>query len=107
MNDKFLGRCNGYKGMLTPSTQAGVDVFAEVIDECRAQFESDFHNDFGYYGKYETGPRFRDNAMVMARIWSAVVDDSEFLARPRAWVMDALRDCAEADHWYAYEKDWD
>ena len=21
-------------------------------------------------------------------------------------VLDALRDCASADHWYTYEKDW-
>jgi hypothetical protein len=28
------------------------------------------------------------------------------MAEPLAWVLDSLRDCAHADYYYTYEKEW-
>lgn len=56
--------------------------------------------------EYHFGSRFYADDTVMFRIKS-VASESEFMLDPYAWIMDGLRDCAGADHWYAFEKDWD
>ena len=56
--------------------------------------------------RYYTSVRFNDDETVLGRIRSAVTDEAEFQTNPKAWIMDALRDCASADHWYTFEKEW-
>lgn len=59
----------------------------------------------GLKGDFEFGNRYYDNETVLDRIESAATE-YEFLENPDGWVMDALRDCASADHWYTYEKQY-
>ena len=78
---------------------------------------------------YAMGRRFLDNEMVAVRLLSAInssfrnVDvnlDEESGKKivntfvqslsgqeMDAFILESLRDCASADHWYMYEKQWD
>ena len=87
--------------------------------------------DFRYY----TGSRFNDDETVVTRICSALTknaishhmcsnfsgEEHELLllegiiksfvdslsgSEMDTIILDALRDCAESDHWYKFEKDW-
>lgn len=101
----FLNRCNGYdlSPRMTTTTRQVLD---QVLPEAREAFRAFASSDLGRAGRYELGYRFDSNDTVERRITSAIEAEAEFLADPRAWALDALRDCAEADHWYTYEKDW-
>lgn len=100
---KFLGIVNGYNFRdfrLSPESRAKFD---EVIAVLRPFARNLFKQD---RNRFEFDRRFADNEAVILRLESALRDDAEFLAQPEAWVLDALRCCAEADYWYCYEKQW-
>lgn len=52
------------------------------------------------------GVRFNDNRSVLLRILS-VVPVEVMMKNPIEWVRAALIDCANSDHWYMFEKQWD
>ena len=78
---------------------------------------------------YAMGRRFLDNEMVATRLISAITSTIasagvdikteegskiikvfvESLSGEEMdnFILDSLRDCASADHWYMYEKQWD
>lgn len=77
---------------------------------------------------YLAGRRFKENIVVAYRFFSAVnnafIGGGYDLKKPEdleeinnfiknlsgsdmnALILDSLRDCASADHWYTYEKQW-
>jgi hypothetical protein len=87
-------------------------------------------------GDYHSGYRFNDNETVLVRICSAITSEActtlfkksmcnieeheELLLEGAiksfvyglsgieidAIILDGMRDCAGADHWYTFEKDW-
>lgn len=99
----FLRRCNGYK--FNPEIQLSyvedTETFKKLLPHCREVIKTILND-----SEYHFGMRFNEDVTVMIRIESALKDVKEFKANPEAWIMDALRDCAGADHWYEYEKDW-
>lgn len=92
-------------------------------------------NEISSKDDYHFGHRFNDNSSVATRAISAVCssafNDIEYGNQPSAedietaknniiqffetingekmdyLIIDAMRDCASADHWYTYEKQWD
>jgi len=78
-------------------------------------------------GDYHQGSRFNNADRVVDRLatelgrwaWSISMDDSLVASKVKnlletitkedaiTIVVDAHRDCASADHWYTFEKDWD
>lgn len=108
----FIGKVNGIDlqaAKLSPEAQEAVTA---VLPQCREDFRAmmvpnRFQDDVGSIpglsGDFYCGGRFSSDTRVMDRLrgWS-----DEVLANPKAWVMDALRDCASADHWYTFEKEW-
>ena len=54
----------------------------------------------------EFGSRFGSDSAIFSRVAHAATE-GEVLADPMAWALDALLDCASADHWYMHEKQWD
>lgn len=105
---KFLKRCNGFRSCAPEFSQAARDVFLGLSGRGRLEFYRLVENDSIAAltaGPFEYGSRFSDDDTVWRRITSAATED-EFLAAPLDWVLDALRDCASADHWYTHEKEW-
>jgi hypothetical protein len=102
----FLMRCNGYKTGVERMGDAELRIFNGVIDSAREHFRSLLPELRAAGERLETFERFHNDDRVRHRIESACAC-AEFVADPYPWVMDALRDCAEADHWYMYEKEWE
>lgn len=96
--------CNGYLIGVPRLSESAILVFRRTIDEARVHFQRSPPRDGG---NYLIGHRYLGDKSVMGRIESAIGSESEFLASPLVWCLDALRDCAGADHWYTYEKEWD
>lgn len=99
---EFLNRCNGSHSKAIPATITMTVMFECHINQARHEFRELNLDPERYY----TSVRFNDDRVVLDRIRSAVTDEAEFQADPKAWIMDALRDCAGADHWYTFEKEW-
>lgn len=104
----FLMKCNG-EGIRNDYSPEAVAVLNEHADYCRGVFKSRVKQSGKYdehYGpRYLFGSRFNTNERVLARI-ATKATEAEFLQNPTGWILDALRDCASADHWYKYEKDY-
>ncbi len=104
----FLNVCNGYQyGVPKPSPvlKATMDT---LLPQARERFlawrrQLDRSKAWDYH--FQMGFRFDDNNAVLLRILSAASEE-EVLKDPMAWALDGLRECAMADHWYEYEKDW-
>lgn len=115
----FLNRCNGTRGAAKLSN-AAFKVFCQHSKAARDAFKAALASgELDPLGNFELGLRFLDDNSVLARIESAICDaepllasdvqgggEAEFLADPQAWILDALRDCARADHHYTHEKDY-
>lgn len=101
----FLGRCNGYKTLTPAFSNVAVEKVVDCLPEARLMM-------LGYFKekehelRLEAGHRFHSDQSVVERI-ASVATEQEFMAQPMDWVVDALRDCAGADYWYTYEKQWD
>ena len=83
----------------------------KLIDEQRPKFLEDFADQFVSTGPrmdafLYAGYRFKENQTVLLRILSATTCEG-FDKNPVGWVRAALSDCASADHWYQFEKQWD
>lgn len=102
----FLNICNGYRLGSPRFSQTARSVFQVLVAQARIDFKEAMASETGPGGRYELGYRFENNDDVLTRIESATTED-EFLGNARAWILDGLRECASADHWYTYEKQWD
>lgn len=78
-------------------------------------------------GDYYPGPRFSDDESVTTRICSGLVELASNIDNPRNTIeeniesfvysltgpeldqiiLEGMRDCASADHWYTFEKEWE
>lgn len=110
---QFLNRCNGTSTKRLRLSSAAMRVYFEHKDKARADFRAlaekcgEGRRGFTFDGSdYYFGYRFLDDNAVLGRMESVLKSEAEFLADPYAWCLDALRDCASADHWYRFEKDW-
>lgn len=103
----FLKRCNGYGfGGPTLSDEAK-DALIAVLPLARERFRVFMTNESANGNReYYAGSRFNDDGSVFQRIEHAMDSESEVLTAPMDWALDALRDCAGADHWYTFEKDY-
>lgn len=130
-------KCNGisysYPAKLAaPTIETALSIFRMRFNNSEI-FEMFPKNDPDFYA----GRRFRDNETVVTRIASALTEAAaqEYLKKPShaiegsdiellemsilAFVdslsgsemdkllVEGLRDCASADHWYTFEKQWD
>ncbi len=103
---EFLGRCTGSKPQADLALgDAGREIFNKKIDACRRDFMALIAENRLEQDHYVLGSRFNSDDIVWGRIRGAAMVD-EFFSNPEAWMMDGLRDCAGADHWYLYEKEW-
>lgn len=104
---EFLNRCNGYTIGGIRFSQQSIDLIKQLHAELMPQFYQEYRKQFAdsHGSDYERGGRFTCPVSIYLRIASACTEE-EFKTDPKAWVWDALRNCAGADYWYAYEKDW-
>ena len=105
MSFPFLNRCNGSRTPVIAFSEEACHIAKVFFESSKAEFRYLVLND-KLAGQYELGSRFGSFETVLRRIESAATE-WEFLEQPDMWVMDALRDCASADHWYTYEKSYD
>jgi hypothetical protein len=78
-----------------------------AINEARVQFIKDHPNkEWGSAGEFYAGMRFKSNDDVLIRIVSACPTRDHFEGNKSQWIKAGLAECASADHWYQYEKDW-
>lgn len=125
-------KCNGI-GMMSPAKNVKPFI-TTAISLFRMRYSSDeIMEMLPGNGDYYPGTRFKDDDRVADRLCSAITsaavkeyykDGTE--ADPLILegiiesftnslsgtemdilILEALRDCAEADHWYKYEKQWD
>lgn len=102
----FFFRCNGIWTGHRPYTQDAVNVFSSLVDPAREEFKKYVKENFvKSFRDYAFGTRYHDNRTVLERITSVTSQD-EFMSDPINWILDALRDCAEADYYYFVEKSW-
>jgi len=103
--NKFKFRCNGIfldGAKLSPkAAQAVADIFPVVKKDFEAMMDGGYIDGVGnvYFGSRSCV------SGVLDRLKGFYSED--VLTDPYGWTMDALRDCAQADYYYAFEKDWD
>lgn len=111
----FLGKCNGgiMDGERLPEPVAKAVV--AVLPAARTLFKGRLDSNEISNREYFLGSRFETDADILNRIWAAVSPNSLFGPRgtveqvqhdPLGWALDALRDCASADYYYTFEKDY-
>ena len=105
MASRFLNRCNGYSPGARKLTDDESQTIEVLLPEARKIFR-DVASQGLVTEDIHYGHRFHDAETVKLRIASAS-NDGEVLKDAMVWVLDALRDCAMADHWYTFEKKWD
>ncbi len=98
-------KCNGYSIPGNFELALG-PIIQNEINRQRESFLDLNKSEFGQAGKYFNGYRFRDNHTIGRRIESACPNLQHFEENHSAWINAALDDCAQADHWYEFEKDW-
>jgi hypothetical protein len=104
---KFLRRCNGFSSPRRPFSQATLDLLVRELAEARKVFKASVSEDLlDRWGDYFLGSRFYRDERAIAAIESAATE-AEVLADVKAWCLDAVRECAQADNWYEYHKAWD
>lgn len=118
-------KCNGVGNTLSanssiPSIQTAISLFRMRFDE------SEIIEKFPTNDDYYIGPRFTSDNTVALRIASALVKEAEKELRTNdliivegyiaafvnslsgtemdQLIIEGMRDCASADHWYTYEK---
>jgi hypothetical protein len=104
---QFLNRCNGSASQTIPLTDEECGFFNSTIGPARTQFRQLLANGTLSGDQYLEGYRFSSTNKVIDRIISVADRPVLTEANTLDWVLDALRDCASADHWYHFEKDWD
>lgn len=97
--------CNGYSLNADKFSEEVREAIKAHLPSCRTRFLKENKDNMGRSGIYYADYRFYGDDRVISRIESAT-HESNFLKHPDAWIMEALRDCAESDHWYTFEKEW-
>jgi len=100
-----MRRCSGTRWPRQTFSPALIARIKAQLPSVRQDFDREMVKRFGRNGDLENGYRFSDDQAAIARIESATTEE-EFLKDVRGWLWDALEDCAKADYWYTYEKDW-
>lgn len=77
------------------------------IDSARVIFRDKESDNFGQSKIYSANSRFNCNENIIIRILSACPSLEDFKAHQTEWIMAGLKECARADHWYRYGKDYD
>ena len=121
-------KCNGVSN--TIAAKSSIPTIKTAISLFRMRFEeSEIFEKFPKNDEYYNGSRFNDNDVVTLRIASALVEEAEKELRTNdaliiegyiasfvdslsgtemdQLIIDGMRDCASADHWYTFEKQWD
>lgn len=99
-------KVSGYS--LIPQKFVGLfEVFKPAVKLMRAEVSKSPPNDW-----YHEGSRFWDDERVFLRIGSAInksgIDSCEFSEEElQHLARKALLDCASADYYYTFEKEWD
>lgn len=111
--------CNGLAFPLADFKPGTLRVLQSAIPVARQWFKAnvkpndEYPEDLGYW----FGRRFNSDQDVIDRIRGASMGkflgpdnrrptDDEVMADVDRWVLSALKDCASADHWYMFEKDY-
>lgn len=103
MSYQFLNRCNGYSfehEVYSSNAQLVFDMMFSSMKDLAKRLLEDSKLDVYF------GDRFHDPKSVLRRIQSAAYEE-EFLKDAGEWMLDAFRDCAQADHWYTFEKSYE
>lgn len=123
-------RCNGVGGRAYQQVLNHKASLQEMVDETLSDITRDelFEMVVGTgegYGLY-MGPRFMSNEDIVSRLIGAIgtyayskLGDEDLVEMyvgaqlnmmsyddKLTLIVEAARDCASADHWYEYEKDW-
>jgi hypothetical protein len=96
-------KCNGYSSNAYEYSHTAKQQAFELFNELRPILRQELKKRFSV--DLHAGRRFENNDSVSLRLFSAATEQ-DFLENPRQWAWAALEECAEADHWYTYEKDW-
>jgi hypothetical protein len=107
-----------YNDLKIPFSTAFKDTITKRIQELRPVFRAANWN--RQVSDFVFGSRFNEDARVLLGILTGIIRlypdwssmnmlDMENVERHHIdlWVNDSLRDCAEADHWYLYEKQYE
>lgn len=94
--------CNGYKFDQESFSPKAIEKMRGIYRTARTEFEINPPKD----GYYYFGSRFHSFDAIVSRIQSAT-DEESFLQNSYEWVWAALKDCAGADHYYTFEKQWE
>jgi hypothetical protein len=100
-------RCNGLdmRMIASPIIHKGeYRNYDATIDQERRRYLARNKSKFGKI--LYAGPRFKSNEEVMLRVVSSCNDRPHFDAHQTAWIRAGLQECARADYWYQFEKDW-
>lgn len=103
-------KCNGVnvdnlKNPIVPVSEW--DRYDERINLARRHFKKAHPAaEWGPAGRFYAGLRYSSNREVMIRIVSACTSRNDFEGNKTKWFEAGLRECASADHWYQFEKDY-
>lgn len=105
----FIGKCNGIslngRKLAEEESRLVMKVFPKVFAEFKNYVQGpgyDPRADMNPDLRLDIGERCRPNG-VFDRLRGHDITASFTIEE---WVADALRDCAGADYWYNYEKEW-
>lgn len=99
-------KCNGVKVQAQSYSLIARMIFSTLIMAVRNAYVNESQGAaYAHEFKELFGDRFKDDGLVLWTLQSAA-KEAEFLKDPRKWIVAALRDCAQRDYWYTFEKSW-
>jgi hypothetical protein len=98
--------CNGWKSDRVKFSDVTRQTIIEELSCFRSKFQTDYEKQIGHTGGLDIGYRFNSDDNIIVTIESSVSEDN-FLDSPSAWIISALKNCAERDYYYKYEKNWE
>jgi len=99
LQDKFV--CSGYCIPVPKFSDKAIDKLKGIYPIAKTEFEINTPTDDDYH----FGRRFNCVENIIDRITSATTEE-DFVENSWEWIWAALKDCASADHWYTFEKEW-
>lgn len=106
MSIQFLNRCNcTASDKIVNYSQESINKILSLLFELRHTM-LDIIGDDPRETQLMIGRRFMDNDKLVTRIKSNF-SEKEFKAQPIEIILDALRNAAATDYWYAYEKQYE
>jgi hypothetical protein len=102
----FLNECNGiHHGYAEHSNVAKVVLLA-VYGPALEKFKAYVGGRTNHDTQMEIGRRCQFEGVLDRLLGFDILGVHAAMGTPEEWVLDALRDCASADYWYAYMKDY-